>query len=132
VPGGGASLPNGQMRRRHIVPGSVKIFGLPNTSSHFGIQDNGNGQMWSETRHVGKINYWTGDVVLKQEYVPKTRMFDGLFGLLGFKNPEEQISMEFECEYKVSLLDLRPVRESQTTGLTLTGDLTMTGTRRKK
>ncbi|HEY2523862.1 MAG TPA: hypothetical protein VGI29_02310 [Candidatus Binataceae bacterium] len=88
--------------------------------------------MWSETKHVGKINYWTGDVVLKQEYVPKARMFDGLFGLLGFKNPEDEVSMEFECEYKVSLLDVGPVKELQRAGLTLTGDLTLSGGRRKK
>ena len=106
--------------------------GLPNTSSNFGIRDNGNGQMWSETRHVGKINYWTGDVVLRQEYVPKARMFDGLLGLLGMKNPEDEVSMEFECEYKVSLLDLRPVKQLETAGLTLTGDLNMNGRRRKK
>jgi hypothetical protein len=120
------------MRRRHIVPGSVKIFGLPNTSSHFGIQDNGNGQMWSETKHVGKINYWTGDVVLRQEYVPKARRLNGLFGLLGLKNPEDEVCMEFECEYKVSLLDLRPIKEMQRAGLKLTGDLTLAGARRKK
>lgn len=129
---GDAPLPDHEMRRRHIIPGSVKIFGLPNTSSNFGIRDNGNGQMWSETKHVGKINYWTGDVVLKQEYVPKVRMFDGLRGLLGLKDLEEEVSMEYECEFKVSLLDLRPVRELQTTGLTLTGDLTLAGERRKK
>jgi hypothetical protein len=129
---GGAPLPNGQMRRRHIVPGSVKILGLPNTSSNFGIRDNGNGQMWSETKHVGRINYWTGDVVLKQEYVPKVRRFDGLLGLLGMKSPEEDVSMEYECEYKVSLLDLRPVKQLETAGLTLTGDLSMDGTRRKR
>jgi hypothetical protein len=129
---GGAPLPNGQMRRRHIVPGSVKILGLPNTSSNFGIRDNGNGQMWSETKYVGKINYWTGDVVLKQEYVPKARMFGGLLSLLGVRNPEEEVSMEFECEFKVSLLDLRPVQQLETKGLTLTGDLSMNGTRRKR
>lgn len=119
------------MRRRHIVPGSVRIFGLPNTDRSFGIRDNGSGQMWSETSYVGSINYWTGDVVLAQKYVPKARLFDRLRGLFGLKYPEQEVSMEYECEYKVSLLEIQSVKELHTAGLTLTGDLTLTGERRR-
>jgi hypothetical protein len=118
------------MRRRHIVPGSVRIFGLPNTDRKFGIRDNGSGQMWSETSYVGWINYWTGDVVLAQKYVPKARLFDRLRVLFGLNDPEEDVSMEYECEYKVSLLDVQSVKERHTAGLTLTGDLTLTAERR--
>jgi hypothetical protein len=87
--------------------------------------------MWSETSYVGSINYWTGDVVLAQKYVPKARLFDRLRGLFGLKYPEQEVSMEYECEYKVSLLEIQSVKELHTAGLTLTGDLTLTGERRR-
>ena len=118
------------MKRRHIVPGSVRIFGLPNTDRNFGIRDNGSGQMWSQTSFVGTINYWTGEVVLNQKYVPKTRLFDGLRDLFGLKDPKHDVSMEYECEYKVSLLDIEAVKELHAVGLSLTGDLTLIGERR--
>ena len=62
------------MVRKYITPGSVRIYGLPGTDHNFGIRDNGSGQMWSETKRVGSINYWTGDVVWTRS------MFQG-FGL---------------------------------------------------
>jgi len=119
--------------RKHITPGTVRIYGLPNTDSNFGIRDNGEGQMWSETKKVGSINYWTGDVVLAKEYLPKPRgLRDELRSLLGLESPEPNVSFEYEYEFKVSLLDLRPVKEQSTTGLSLTGDLSLTGRRRKE
>jgi hypothetical protein len=119
--------------RKHITPGTVRIYGLPNTDSNFGIRDNGEGQMWSETKKVGSINYWTGDVVLAKEYIPKARGFrDELRSLLGLKSAEPNVSYEYECEFKVSYLDLRPIRELRSTGLSLTGDLSLTGRRRKE
>ena len=83
----------------------MRIYGLPNTDSNFGIRDNGEGQMWSETKKVGSINYWTGDVVLAKEYIPKARGFrDELRSLLGLKSAEPNVSYEYEYEFKVSLL----------------------------
>jgi hypothetical protein len=118
--------------RKHIVPGSVRIYGLPNTNRNFGIRDNGEGQMWSETRKVGFINYWTGDVVLAKEYIPKARRFrDELRSLLGLKIADPNVNYEYEYEYKVSFLDLQPVKRLSTTALSLTGDLSLTGRRRK-
>jgi hypothetical protein len=119
--------------RKHITPGTVRIYGLPNTDSNFGIRDNGEGQMWSETKKVGSINYWTGDVVLAKEYLPKPRgLRDELRSLLGLESAEPNVSFEYEYEFKVSLLDLRPVKEQSTTGLSLTGDLSLAGRRRKE
>jgi hypothetical protein len=119
--------------RKHITPGTVRIYGLPNTDSSFGIRDNGEGQMWSETKKVGSINYWTGDVVLAKEYLPKPRgLRDGLLlGLLGLESAEPNVSFEYEYEFKVSLLDVRPVKKLSTDGLSLTGDLSLDGCRRK-
>ena len=119
--------------RKHITPGTVRIYGLPNTDCNFGIRDNGEGQMWSETKKVGSINYWTGDVVLAKEYLPKPRgLRDELLSLLGMESGEPNVSFEYEYEYKVSLLDLGPVRERSTAGLSLTGDFDLTGRRLKK
>jgi hypothetical protein len=119
--------------RKHITPGSVRIYGLPNTDSKFGVRDNGEGQMWSETEKVGSINYWTGDVVLAKEYVPKPRgIKDELRTLLGLKSEEPNVSYEYEYEFKVSYLDIQTVKELRTTGLSLTGDLSLTGRRRKQ
>jgi hypothetical protein len=118
--------------RKHITPGTVRIFGLPNTDGSFGIRDNGEGQMWSETKKVGSINYWTGDVVLAKEYIPKARgLRDELLSFLGLKDQESPVSFEYEYEFKVSYLDLRPVKQLSTEGLSLTGDLSLTGRRRK-
>jgi hypothetical protein len=41
--------------RKYIIPGSVRIYGLPGTDENFGVRDNGAGQMWSETKRVGSI-----------------------------------------------------------------------------
>ncbi len=110
----------------------MRIYGLPNTDRNFGIRDNGEGQMWSETKKVGSINYWTGDVVLAKEYLPKPKgLRDGLLSLLGLQSEEEEVSFEYEYEFKVSLLDLGPVRRLSTEGLSLTGDLSLDGRRRK-
>jgi hypothetical protein len=107
--------------RKHIVPGSVRIYGLPNTNRNFGIRDK-----------VGFINYWTGDVVLAKEYIPKARRFrDELRSLLGLKSADPNVNYEYEYEYKVSFLDLQPVKRLSTTALSLTGDLSLTGRRRK-
>jgi hypothetical protein len=62
--------------RKFIIPGSVRIQGLPGTDETFGVPDNGAGQMWTETKKVGSINYWTGEVVLAKDYVPKVRFQD--------------------------------------------------------
>ena len=128
-----ARPPSSPSMRKHITPGTVRIYGLPNTDRDFGIRDNGEGQMWSETRKVGSINYWTGDVVLAKEYLPKPRgLRDELLGLLGLETGEPNVSFEYEYEFKVSLLDLRPVKRLSTEGLSLTGDLSLTGRRLKR
>ena len=89
--------------RKYITPGSVRIYGLPGTDDNFGARDNGAGQMWSETRKVGSINYWTGDVVLAKEYVPKVRFWNELRGLLGLKNAARP---SVSYKYEISNLDL--------------------------
>ncbi len=115
--------------RKYIIPGSVRIYGLPGTDSDFGVRDNGSGQMWSETRKVGSINYWTGDVVLAKEYVPQVRFWDELLILLGLKSLEVS---NISYEYKVSNLDVEAVTEMPATGLRLTGDYNLTGGHRKR
>ena len=71
--------------RKYITPGSVQIYGLPGTDNNFGVRDNGSGQMWSESKRVGSINYWTGEVVLAREHIPKVRFWSELRGLLGIR-----------------------------------------------
>src|SRR5260370_40544419 len=103
--------------RKHIVPGSVRIYGLPNTNRNFGIRDNGEGQMWSETRKVGFINYWTGDVVLAKEYIPKARRLRGeLRSLLGPEKAGPHVNHEYEYEYKRSFLVPQPGQRVRTDG----------------
>ena len=84
--------------RKYITPGSVRIYGLPGTSPDFGVRDNGAGQIWSETRKVGSINYWTGEVFLSKEHVPKVRFWDEVLSLLGLKTGELP---NVRYEYKV-------------------------------
>ena len=100
--------------RKYITPGSVRIYGLPGTDNNFGVRDNGSGQMWSETRKVGSINYWTGDVVLAKECIPKVRFWDELLILLGVKSAALP---NVSCEYEVSNLDTETVTEPRATGL---------------
>jgi len=115
--------------RKYITPGSVRIYGLPNTDTNLGIRDNGSGQMWSETKRVGSINYWTGDVVLAKEYVPHVRFWHTVRILLGLGSQTLNVRYEYECHYKVSFLETRAVRKLD--GFSLTGDLVLTGRRLK-
>jgi hypothetical protein len=89
---------------KHITPGSIWITGLPNTDEEAGIRDNGSGQMWSLTTRVGYVNYWTGEVVLDQKYVPKVRPWVGLLTSLGLKR-EEHSNINIRCEFEVSNLN---------------------------
>ena len=89
--------------RKYITPGSVRIYGLPGTDDNFGLRDNGAGQIWSETRKVGSINYWTGEVVLAKEYVPKVRFWNELRVLLGLKSAAQP---NVRYKYQISNLDL--------------------------
>ena len=74
----------------------MRIQGLPGTDENFGVRDNGAGQMWTETKKVGSINYWTGEVVLAKEYVPKVRFQDELRILLGLRSAvQPKVSCEF-------------------------------------
>jgi hypothetical protein len=98
--------------RKYITPGSVRIYGLPGTDDNFGVRDNGSGQMWSETKKVGSINYWTGEVVLANEYVPKVRFCNELLVLLGLKTTALP---NVSCEYEVSDLDIETRAEPRTT-----------------
>ena len=95
---------------KHITPGSIWITGLPNTDEEAGIRDNGWGQMWSLTTRVGYVNYWTGEVVLDQKYVPKVRPWDGLLTSLGLKR-EEESNINIKCEFEVSNLNLAPEKK---------------------
>jgi hypothetical protein len=103
--------------RKYITPGSVRIYGLPNTDDNFGVRDNGSGQMWSDAKQVGSINYWTGDVVLAKEYVPKVRLWSELRILLGLKGAASNVIYEYE----VSNLEIGTPTKLRTTGLNLTG-----------
>ena len=91
------------MVRKYITPGSVRIFGLPGIDDNFGVRDNGSGQMWSESKRVGSINYWTGEVVLAREHIPKVRFWSELRGLLGIRGTALP---NVSCEYEVSDLDI--------------------------
>jgi hypothetical protein len=85
------------MQRKYIRPGSVRIYGLPGTDDRFGLRDNGCGQMWSEDRRVGSINYWTGDVVLAKELVPRVRLWDELLTLFKLSRATRpNVRFEFE------------------------------------
>ena len=88
--------------RKYITPGSVQIYGLPGTDNNFGVRDNGSGQIWSESKRVGSINYWTGDVVLEKKCVPKVSFLDALLILLGVKSAALP---NISCEYEVSNLE---------------------------
>jgi hypothetical protein len=99
--------------RKYIIPGSVRIYGLPGTDDNFGIRDNSSGQMWSQTKKVGSINYWTGDVVLDKACVPKVRFWDELLVLLGFKSTALP---NLSYKYEVSYLNTEAVTEPRTTG----------------
>lgn len=115
--------------RKYITPGSVRIYGLPNTNSNFGVRDNGSGQMWSENKRVGSINYWTGDVALAKEYVPNVRFWHSLRILLRLKREALNVRYEYEVRYKVSFLDIGTVPVLRT-GVGRAGDLSLTAHRR--
>ena len=100
--------------KNYITPGSVQIYGLPGTDNNFGVRDNGSGQIWSESKRVGSINYWTGDVVLAKELIPKIRFWDELLILLGLKGAALP---NVSCEYEVSNQDIETRAEPRTTGL---------------
>jgi hypothetical protein len=100
--------------RKYITPGSVQIYGLPGTDNNFGVRDNGSGQIWSESKRVGSINYWTGDVVLAKELVPKIRFWDELLILLRLKTAALP---NVSCKYEVAYLDIETRAEPRTTGL---------------
>jgi hypothetical protein len=102
--------------RKYITPGSVRIYGLPGTDDDFGVRDNGSGQMWSETKRVGSINYWTGEVVLDREYVPKVRFWNELRVLLGLKSAAQP---NVSYKYDVSNLDLETRHDPFETGFSL-------------
>jgi hypothetical protein len=97
------SIDAAAMVRKYIIPGSVRIFGLPGTDDNFGVRDNGSGQMWSASKRVGSINYWTGEVVLAREHIPKVRFWSELRGLLGLKGAELP---NVSCQYEVSDLNI--------------------------
>jgi hypothetical protein len=84
--------------RKYVTPGSVRIYGLPDTDNSFGVRDNGAGQLWSATEKVGSINYWTGLVVLDKKYLPKVGFWDTLLLLLGQKSLRQlpNVSSEFD------------------------------------
>jgi len=98
--------------RKYITPGSVRIYGLPGIDDNFGVRDNGSGQIWSESKRIGSINYWTGDVALEKKYVPKVRFRDALLVLLGVKSAELP---HVSCEYEVSDLHAEAVNGARTT-----------------
>jgi hypothetical protein len=98
--------------RKYIMPGSVRVYGLPGTDDNFGVRDNGAGQMWTETKKVGSINYWTGEVVLAKEYVPKVRFQDELRVLLGLRSA---VQPNVSCEFEVSDLNDETVADPCTT-----------------
>jgi hypothetical protein len=100
--------------KNYITPGSVQIYGLPGTDNNFGVRDNGSGQIWSESKRVGSINYWTGDVVLAKELVPKIRFWDELLILLRLKTAALP---NVSCKYEVAYLDIETRAEPRTTGL---------------
>jgi hypothetical protein len=98
--------------RKYITPGSVRIYGLPGIDDSFGVRDNGSGQIWSASKRVGSINYWTGDVVLEEKCVPKVSFLDALLILLGVKSAELP---NVSCEYEVSDLNAEATTGPRTT-----------------
>jgi|SRR5690348_14200762 hypothetical protein len=113
---------------KHITPGSIWITGLPNTDAQDGIRDNGSGQMWSLTTRVGYVNYWTGDVVLDQKYVPRARPWDALLASLGLKSGE---APQITCEFDVSDLNLR-TQDPPPVSIDLTYSINLTKRTRKR
>jgi hypothetical protein len=99
--------------RKYITPGSVQIYGLPGTDNNFGVRDNGSGQIWSESKRVGSINYWTGDVALAKECIPRIRFWVELLVLLGLKSAALP---NVSCRYEVSYLDIGAKAVPQRTG----------------
>lgn len=95
--------------RRYITPGTVRIYGVTALGDESCLRDNGCGQICSETRRVGSINYWTGEVVLDQKLLPRMNFWDGLMRLFGQRHPEMS---EITCEYEVSLLDVRTAKQA--------------------
>jgi len=99
--------------RKYITPGSVQIYGLPGTDNNFGVRDNGSGQIWSDSKRVGSINYWTGDVALAKECIPRIRFWVELLVLLGLKSAALP---NVSCRYEVSYLDIGTKTVPQRTG----------------
>ena len=53
--------------------------------------------MWSEDRRVGSVNYWTGDVILAKELVPRIRLWDELLTLFKLRRTmHPNVRFEFE------------------------------------
>ena len=76
------------------------------------IRDNGSGQIWSASKRIGSINYWTEDVVLEKKFVPKVRFRDILLILLGLKSAALP---NVSCEYEVSDLSADAITGQHTT-----------------
>jgi len=83
--------------RKYIARGSVRIYGLPGTGPSV-VRDDGAGQIWSEAKRIGSINYWIGEIFLSREHVPKFRFWSELLTLLGPKTAE---SPNVRYEYEV-------------------------------
>jgi hypothetical protein len=98
--------------RKYITPDSVRIYGLPGIDDSFGVRDNGSGQIWSASKRIGSINYWTGDVVLEKKCVPKVSFLDALLILLGVKSAALP---NVSCEYEVSDLNAEAITGPRTT-----------------
>ena len=100
--------------KNYIIPGSVQIYGIPDTDKNFGVRDNGSGQIWSESKRVGSINYWTGDVALLKECIPRIPFWVELLALVGLKSAALP---NVSCKYEVSYLDIGTKAVPRTTGL---------------
>jgi hypothetical protein len=98
--------------RKYISPGSVRIYGLPGIDDNFVVWDNGSGQIWSASKRIGSINYWTGDVVLEKKFVPKVRFRDAVLILFGVKSAALP---NVSCEYEVSDLNAEATTGPRTT-----------------
>ena len=77
----------------------------------------------AETKRVGSINYWTGEVVLARKSVPKVAVPDELRILLGLKSA---VQPNVSCEFEVSDLNVETVadraRRPRDTSFVLTED----------